>query len=174
MDANTPELIHFGPATTTATLSTTVFNTFIPLIENLSIVEIGFFNNAGADAAIGALALCAMDSTAGALTLVDLGVVCTRVAGSIQGTTTRRLTDVFVERNAATPNTVVLSNRALTPATGVGGPVIVLPSASKQFVAVGLRVSATFTTNSVITAYIKYRKCGAGSTAEAGDVIVTA
>jgi hypothetical protein len=141
----------------------------VPLFENCVITEFGLYNDSGADVGTGlVLKLQGVDTTANGGTYTDL-LVCTTTASSIRGTITARRCEVGVEKDAVTPNTTVLSNRAIANGT------VVLPSTSKQFVAIQLNVTTGGASSSKAVFYLKYRKAGSGSTAiSGGEVLVTA
>jgi hypothetical protein len=163
MDAKTPEII----VTTAALTNATGVKLILPLAENITIVEFGAYNAPGADnVAAAVLKLQGIDTTAGGATYTDL-LSCTFTSALLQGSFLGRRCDVSVEKDPTVLNTTVRTNRAIANGTQV------LPSASKQFVAVQLNVTTAFTAAVVPWFYLKYQKQGTGSAAIGGETLVT-
>lgn len=159
MDANTPEFLILGPATTTA--SGIVLR--VPLVETLCIVGFGAYIAAGADVAAGVLKLQAVDTTAGGATFTDLCVL-TSTSAMVQGSIGERRCDVLVDK---------VLNKAVGPGASGNTNADIFPSAGKQFICVQLNATTAFTTSSVIVPFVKVRKAGTGAAAVSGETLVT-
>lgn len=158
MDANTPEITVVTGLFTNAT----GVKLILPLVENICVVEFGVYNAVGADnVASAVLKLQGIDTTAGGATYTDL-LSCTSTSALVQGSFQGRRCNVSLEKDATVLNTTTLTNRAVVNGTQT------LPSASKQFLAVQLNVTTAYTASVVPYFYLRYRKCGSGSTAISG------
>lgn len=159
----TPEILVVGAPNTALSGALTLIQ--IPLVESLCIVEFGVYNAAGADnVAAGVLKLQAVDTTAGGATFVDLALL-TGTAALVQGSFISRRCDVLVDK---------INNSAVGPGASGNTNAAISPSATKQFIAIQLRITTGFTAATVGAGYIKYRKAGTTATAVTGETLVVA
>lgn len=165
MDANTPEFIVSTAPGVNA--NSTGVKLIVPLVESLTVVEFGVYNDGGADIGTSAvLKLQGVDTTANGGTFTDL-LVATTTAAAVRGSTTARRCDVGVEKQATVLNTSSLTNRAVANGTQI------LPSAGKQFIAIQLNLTTGGAMSSTGVFYLKLRKQGSCGLAISGETLVT-